>query len=87
MFHQVCNETIRNKIADAAQVTAVAADNKYTIPDDPNKQKRLLSKSWRIRPLSYKQFSNLVSKQNEYYTRLVKEKWRSRPSQKNPVNH
>jgi len=62
MFGQVCNESIRSKIV-----------NGETIPDDPKKQMRLLSKSWRIRPMSYKQFSNLVSKQNDFYKRLVKE--------------
>ena len=62
MFSQVCNESIRSKIVNGEE-----------IPDDPKKQMRLLSKSWRIRPISYKQFSNLVSKQNNYYNRLVKE--------------
>jgi len=62
MFGQVCNESIRSKIV-----------NGESIPDDPKKQMRLLSKSWRIRPMSYKQFSNLVSKQNDFYKRLVKE--------------
>jgi hypothetical protein len=71
MFVQVANETIRNKIANGEE-----------IPDDPKKQMRLLSKSWRIRPLSYKQFSNLVSKQNEFYTRLVKENGEADPLRK-----
>ena len=62
MFGQVCNESIRSKIVNGEE-----------IPDDPKKQMRLLSKSWRIRPMSYKQFSNLVSKQNDFYKRLVKE--------------
>jgi hypothetical protein len=33
---------------------------------------RLLSKSWSIRPMSYKQFSNLVAKKNNFYKSLVK---------------
>ena len=73
MFQQVCNESIRNKIAESGAAT---------IPDDPNKQKRLLSKAWRIRPMSYKQFSNLVSKQNEFYHRLVKENGAADPLRK-----
>ena len=59
MFSQICNENLRNK-----------ADE---IPTDSKKQMGMLSKAWRIRPMSYKQFSNLVSKENDFYKRLVKE--------------
>ena len=62
MFSQVCNESIRQKMAAGE-----------TIPTDPKKQMKLLSKAWSIRPMSYKQFSNLVLKQNDFYTRLVKQ--------------
>ena len=62
MFDQICNESIRHQIENSSLV----------IPDEQNKRTRLLSKSWRIRPLSYKQFTNLVSKQNAYYKTLVK---------------
>jgi len=61
MFDQICNETIREKIKKGE-----------TIPEDHNKRMRMLSKSWSIRPLSYKQFTNLVSKDNQYYHDLVK---------------
>jgi len=71
MFGQVCNESIRSKIVNGEE-----------IPDDPKKQMRLLSKSWRIRPMSYKQFSNLVSKQNDFYKRLVKENGEADPLRK-----
>lgn len=60
MFDQVCNEQIRTMIADGIQ-----------IPEDHNKRMKLLSDAWKIRPISYKQFSNLVSKENNYYKRLV----------------
>ena len=60
MFDQVCNEQIRTMIADGVQ-----------IPQDHNKRMKLLSDAWKIRPISYKQFSNLVSKENNYYKRLV----------------
>ena len=63
MFDQVCNESIRNSITHSG----------LEIPNDQNKRMRLLSKSWRIRPMSYKQFSNLVSKQNAFYKTLVKQ--------------
>ena len=60
MFDQICNEQIRTMVADGV-----------TLPADHNKRMRLLSKAWSIRPISYKQFSNLVSKENSYYERLV----------------
>ena len=62
MFEQVCNEDIREKIVN----------NGLVIPEDTKKRIRLVSKAWRIRPMSYKQFSNLVSKQNAFYKTLVK---------------
>jgi len=71
MFGQVANESIRNMIL-----------NGETIPTDSKKQMQLLSNSWRIRPISYKQFSNLVSKKNEYYKRLVKENGEADPLRK-----
>jgi len=63
MFDQVCNDSIRNAITHSG----------LEIPNDQNKRMRLLSKSWRIRPMSYKQFSNMVSKQNSFYRTLVKQ--------------
>ena len=57
MFDQICNENILRKLNE----------NEAKMPDDHNKRMRLLSRAWRIRPISYKQFSNLVSKQNNYY--------------------
>jgi hypothetical protein len=68
MFSQICNESLRNRASE--------------IPSDPKKQMSMLSKSWRIRPISYKQFSNLVSKQNDYYKRLVKENGEEDPLRK-----
>uniref|UniRef100_A0A6C0JHK5 Helicase ATP-binding domain-containing protein n=1 Tax=viral metagenome TaxID=1070528 RepID=A0A6C0JHK5_9ZZZZ len=62
MFDMVCSESIRHEIQT----------NDLKIPDEQDKRMRLLSKSWKIRPMSYKQFSNLVSKQNSLYDDLVK---------------
>lgn len=62
MFDQVCNENIRHQIEQS----------NLQIPNEQNKRMRLLSKAWRIRPMSYKQFSNLVSKKNALYDELVK---------------
>ena len=63
MFDQVCNESIRNQIEYS---------DDFTMPKEHSQRMRLLSKSWKIRPISYKQFSNLVSKQNSIYETLVK---------------
>ncbi len=60
MFEQICNEQIRNMVADG-----------ITLPEEHAKRMRLLSKAWKIRPISYKQFSNLVSQENNYYNQLV----------------
>jgi len=60
MFDQICNEQIRKMVADGV-----------TLPEQHAKRMKLLSKAWRIRPISYKQFSNLVSKENNYYKQLV----------------
>ena len=62
MFDQVCHEVIRTKLSSG----------EIAIPSEQPKRMKLLSQSWRIRPMSYKQFSNLVSKQNQLYDTLVK---------------
>jgi len=71
MFDQVCNKAIQDRIKAGEK-----------IPDVQSERMRLLSKAWRIRPLSYKQFSNLVSKKNRYYDQLVKENGEADPLQK-----
>jgi hypothetical protein len=68
MFDQVCNESIRKEIEN--------------LPDEHAKRMRMLSKSWSIRPMSYKQFSNLVSRQNSFYSALVKKNGEADPLQK-----
>jgi hypothetical protein len=72
MFDQVCNESIRYQMQHSD----------LDIPSDQSKRMRLLSKAWRIRPMSYKQFSNLVSKQNSFYETLVKINGREDPLRK-----
>ena len=69
MFDQVCNESIRHQITNSD----------LQIPNEQNKRMRLLSKAWSIRPMSYKQFSNLVSKQNSLYDALVKKNGKEDP--------
>jgi hypothetical protein len=68
MFEQVCHKAIQERIMNGEK-----------IPDTQKERMRLLSKEWRIRPMSYKQFSNLVSKKNAFYDRLVKENGEADP--------
>jgi hypothetical protein len=72
MFEQVCNEDIRDKL--------INTDLK--IPDEHSKRMKLVSKSWSIRPMSYKQFSNLVTKSNSLYASLVKKNGEDDPLRK-----
>ena len=71
MFDMVCHEGIRDLIAAGVNV-----------PDAMKDRMKLLSKSWGIRPISYKQFSNLVSKNNQYYDQLVKRNGEADPLRK-----
>ena len=61
MFDQVCHERVREEIK-----------NGLIMPSQQSERMKLLSNSWSIRPMSYKQFSNLVSKKNILYKKLVK---------------
>jgi hypothetical protein len=72
MFDQVCHEIIKLKIENQGIV----------IPSNNSDRMKLLSKSWRIRPMSYKQFSNLVSKKNQIYETMVKINGKEDPLQK-----
>jgi hypothetical protein len=71
MFEQVCSISIREKIEAGIQ-----------IPDIQKERMRLLSKAWSIRPMSYKQFSNLVSAKNSMYAALVKRNGAADPLRK-----
>jgi hypothetical protein len=62
MFDQVCHDIIKLRIENEGIV----------IPSNNTDRMKLLSKSWRVRPMSYKQFSNLVSKKNQIYETMVK---------------
>jgi hypothetical protein len=57
MFDQVCN--------------MILLERGVKIPKDLPSRKRLLSKSWAIEPMSYKQFSNMIAGKNDYYKKLV----------------
>lgn len=61
MFNSVCSIVLQNKIKEGVDIPKgnVKAPLKY------------LSKSW-LMPISYKQFSNLLSKKNKIYNELAK---------------
>jgi len=59
-FEQICHEGIKEKVQKGEK-----------IPAEYSERMRLLSKAWAIRPMSYKQFSNLVAGKNALYKQLV----------------
>jgi len=65
MFDQICSEVMKRKLEELEK-------QGLSMPEVQAKRMRLLSKNWSIRPMSYKQFSNLVSKENNFYKALVK---------------
>lgn len=71
MYDQICSIVIQEKIK-----------NGMKMPGDMASRMRLLSKSWSIRPMSYKQFSNLVSGKNKFYEDLVKKNGKEDPLKK-----
>lgn len=71
MFDMVCSHSIREKIEAGVK-----------IPERQPERMKLLSKAWSIRPMSYKQFSNLVSGKNSFYTDLLKRNGQQDPLRK-----
>jgi hypothetical protein len=71
MFDQICNEQIKSEIKKGV-----------ILPAEHAKRMRMLSKEWSIRPMSYKQFSNMVSKQNNFYKSIVKKNGEADPLRK-----
>lgn len=59
VFDMICH----HRIADAVR-------SGKTIPSELSSRTRMISKNW-IKPISYKQFSNLLSGDNEYFAQLV----------------
>ena len=58
MFGQICSTVIADEVKQG-----------LVIPAEQEKRRRLLSRNW-LEPMSYKQFSNLLAGNNEYYKRL-----------------
>ena len=71
MFDQICSISIQKKLAGGNHIPAAFGD-----------RMRLLSDSWSIRPMSYKQFSNLVEGKNDLYKTLVKRNGKEDPLRK-----
>jgi superfamily II DNA or RNA helicase len=71
MFDQVCSIPIQVMIKEGKE-----------IPEKMEDRMKLLGSSWAIRPMSYKQFSNLVAGKNEFYKRLVKKNGTKDPLKK-----
>ena len=61
MFDQICNTTIQKEI-----------EKGLILPKNINDRKKLLSERW-LEPMSYKQFSNLLSGKNKIYN-ILKER-------------
>ncbi len=63
MFDQICSVSIGAAVESGTITQSqLSGENRM----------KLLSKSWFIKPMSYKQFTNLVSKNNDFYKQLVK---------------
>lgn len=73
MFDQVCSSVIKSKFG---------SDPSFSMPITMDARMKLLSPSWSIRPMSYKQFSNLVSGSNSMYQQLVKKNGTTDPLRK-----
>jgi hypothetical protein len=54
----------------------------FVMPEAMEDRMKLLSKAWSIRPMSYKQFSNLVAGKNALYQQLVKKNGEKDPLRK-----
>jgi hypothetical protein len=72
MFEQSCNVQLRKKLESSG----------VKLPKDMTARKRMLSRSWRIPPLSYKQFTNLLQGKNEFYQKLVETNGKDDPLKK-----
>lgn len=62
MFDQSCHQALRKKLASC----------QWNMPADMEDRLKLLSSSWQIPPLSYKQFTNLIRRKNKFHDQLVK---------------
>jgi hypothetical protein len=71
MFDTVCSLSMQEKIAKGVRFPTKMIDRMRYVPDN-----------WSIRPMSYKQFTNLVSANNQQYQQLVKKNGQEDPLKK-----
>ena len=71
MFDTVCSVSMQERLSKGSKFPAKLAD-----------RMRLLPSNWSIRPMSYKQFTNLVSGTNKMYQDLVKKNGPTDPLKK-----
>lgn len=71
MFDTVCSLSMQEKMAKGARFPSKLTDRMRYVPDN-----------WSIRPMSYKQFTNLISANNQQYHQLVKKNGQQDPLKK-----
>jgi hypothetical protein len=71
MFDTVCSLSMQEKMAKGARFPLKMTDRMRYVPDN-----------WSIRPMSYKQFTNLISANNQQYHQLVKKNGQKDPLRK-----
>lgn len=71
MFDTVCSLSMQEKISKGVRFPSKMTDRMRYVPDN-----------WSIRPMSYKQFTNLVSASNQQYQQLVKKNGENDPLKK-----
>ena len=71
MFDTVCSLSMQEKMAKGARFPGKLTDRMRYVPDN-----------WSIRPMSYKQFTNLISANNQQYHQLVKRNGQQDPLKK-----
>jgi len=71
IFKQVCSETIKRKLNEGKIIPEEPLTNKF----------KFLDNRW-LEPMSYKQFTNLIAKKNDYYNEMVKRNGKNDPFKK-----
>jgi hypothetical protein len=61
MFDKICSVVLQDRYNNGEKIPT----------SKDNNSKSFLSDSWKILPMSYKQFSNLLQKKNDFYKQLV----------------
>jgi hypothetical protein len=73
MFNAVCSDVLRERMRK---------EKDFEIPEDPKQQLKLLSDAWSIKPMSYRQFTNMIAGKNSIYKQLLMKNGRIDPLRK-----